>query len=327
MSVSVVVPVFNETDNVMPLHMQLGQVLPKLGRPYEIVFVDDGSTDGTYQRLRELADRDPHVKVVRFRRNFGQTAAMQAGIDLAGGDVIITLDGDLQNDPADIPMMLDKLDEGYDLVHGWRKNRQDTFLNRRLPSIIANWLISKTTGFPIHDLGCTLKAIRSDIAKELELFGELHRFIPILAYQRGARCAEVVTRHHPRQFGKTKYGIGRTLRVVLDLLTVKFMLDYVASPIKFFGMIGFWCAGLAALTAAATAGMKFLGGVDMTGNPLLLLTALATIMSVQFASLGLLGEVNARIYYGSQNKQHYAVRELLNFAESPGDDQARRRAA
>jgi glycosyltransferase involved in cell wall biosynthesis len=328
MSVSVVVPVYNEMDNVVLLHAQLGQVLPKTGRAYEIIFVDDGSTDGTDQRLREIAARDSHVKIVQFRRNFGQTAAMQAGINMAGGDVIVTLDGDLQNDPTDIPMMLNKLDEGYDLVHGWRKNRKDTFINRRLPSIIANWVISKTTGFPIHDLGCTLKVIRSDIAKELELYGELHRFIPILAYQRGARCAEVVTNHHPRRFGKTKYGIGRTLRVVLDLLTVKFMLDYVASPIKLFGMIGFWCAVLAGISCVATVGMKLFGAVDMTGNPLLLLTALATVMSVQFASLGLLGEVNARTYYGSQNKQHYAVRELVNFdaADSPPERIGRRAA-
>jgi hypothetical protein len=224
-------------------------------------------------------------------------------------------------------MMLRKLDEGYDLVHGWRKNRKDKFLNRRLPSMIANWIISRATGFPIHDLGCTLKAIRSDVAKELELYGELHRFIPILAHQRGARCAEVVTNHHPRQFGKTKYGIGRTLRVVLDLATVKYMLDYSTSPIKLFGMIGFWCLLLSLISGVATVAMKLLGSVDMTGNPLLLLTALTTITGLQFVSLGLLGEVNARIYYGSQNKQHYAVRELVNFDASASDQPERVRAA
>jgi glycosyltransferase involved in cell wall biosynthesis len=327
MSVSIVVPVYNERDNVAPLHVQLDQVLPKLGREYEIVFVDDGSTDGTDGQLRELAARDPHVKVVRFRRNFGQTAAMQAGLHMASGDAIVTLDGDLQNDPGDIPMMLDKLDEGYDLVHGWRKNRKDTFVNRRLPSMIANWMISKATGFPIHDLGCTLKAMRREIAEELELYGELHRFIPLLAYQRGARCAEVVTRHHPRRFGKTKYGIGRTCRVILDLVTVKYMLDYFASPMKLFGMIGLWCAALTAVSGAATLGMKLFGGIDMTGNPMLLLTVLSMVMSLQFMSLGLLGEVSARIYYGSQNKHHYAIRELINFDATTPDDGKWKRAA
>jgi hypothetical protein len=194
--------------------------------------------------------------------------------------------------------------------------------------MIANWLISKATGFPIHDLGCTLKAMRSDVAKELELYGELHRFIPILAHQRGARCAEVVTRHHPRQFGKTKYGIGRTSRVILDLITVKYMLDYFASPMKLFGMIGLWCAALAAVSGAATLGMKLFGAVDMSGNPFLLLTVLSAILGLQFMSLGLLGEVNARIYYGSQNKHHYAVRERINFdVSTPPGETERKRAA
>jgi len=316
MSVSVVVPIFNEYDNVMPLYFQLNDVLGTLDREYEILFIDDGSTDGTDEKLRALAERDSHVKVVQFRRNYGQTAAMQAGFQMATKDVIITIDGDLQNDPSDIPMMLDKLDEGYDLVHGWRKERKDAWINRKLPSQIANWIISKVTRFPIHDLGCTLKAIRREIAQELELYGEVHRFIPILAHQRGAKCVEVVTKHHPRKFGTTKYGIGRTFRVVLDLVTVKYMLDYFASPMKLFGMIGLWCGALAGASGMATILMKLLGNVDMTGNPLLLLTTLSSMLGLQFVSLGLLGEVNARIYYGSQKKQHYAIREQLNFAEA-----------
>ncbi len=327
MDVSIVVPVYNERDNIMPLYRQLDQVLRGMPRDYEILFVDDGSTDGSREQLRQLASADPRVKAVLFRRNYGQTAAMQAGLQMAAGDAIVTLDGDLQNDPADIPMMLDKLDEGFDLVHGWRKHRQDAWLNRKLPSKLANWLISKTTRFPIHDLGCTLKAIRRDIAQELELYGEMHRFIPILAHQRGARCAEVVTNHHPRRFGKTKYGIGRTTRVVLDLITVKYMLDYFASPMKLFGKFGLWCAAIAGISGVTTVAMKLLGQVDMTGNPLLLLTILSVMVSIQFLSLGLLGEVSARIYYGSQNKQHYAVRELINFEGAQKDDDAPRTKA
>jgi glycosyltransferase involved in cell wall biosynthesis len=295
------------------LYEQLDRVVADLGRSCEVVIVDDGSTDGSFQRLEELAHIDNRIKVVRFRRNFGQTAAMQAGIQFASGDVIVTMDGDLQNDPCDIRMMLSKIDEGYDLVHGWRKDRQDPWLNRRLPSQLANRLISRVTGFPIHDLGCTLKAVRREIACELELYGEMHRFIPILAHARGARCVEVVTRHHARQHGQTKYGISRTLRVILDLMTVKYILAYAASPMKLFGVIGLCCVLFSGLALLGTVGMKLLSGVDMTGNPLLLLTAFSMMAAIQFFSLGLLGEVNARIYYGSQRKQHYAVRELLNF--------------
>ncbi|MFN0017299.1 MAG: glycosyltransferase family 2 protein [Pirellulaceae bacterium] len=317
MSVSIVVPIYNEVENVPLLYDQLLAVLPELNRPWEIVFVDDGSKDGTAAKLDELAAKDERVKVIRFRRNFGQTAAMHAGLQYASGEVIVTLDGDLQNEPADIPMMVQKLDEGFDLVHGWRKQRQDAFLNRKLPSKIANWLISRVTRFPIHDLGCTLKAIRRDIARELELYGEMHRFIPILAHQRGARCVEVETRHHPRRFGQTKYGISRTLRVVLDLMTVKYMLDYFASPMKLFGQIGLACGAVGGMAALATVLMKFIGGIDMTGNPLMLLTVLSLIGSVQFFSLGLLGEVNARIYYASQPKQNFAIRDLINFEKQP----------
>jgi glycosyltransferase involved in cell wall biosynthesis len=316
-SVSLVIPMYNERDNVRPLYEQLAAVCAKIPDPAEIIFVDDGSRDGTAERLNELAEADPRVKIVRFRRNYGQTAAMQAGIHHASHAIVVTLDGDMQNEPDDIPMMIAKLGEGYDLVHGWRKQRQDAWVNRKLPSRMANWLISKTTGFPIHDLGCTLKAMRREIAQELELYGEMHRFIPILAHARGARCAEVVVRHHPRRFGQTKYGISRTIRVVLDLITVKYMLDYFASPMKLFGRFGLLAIALGMLAGVATVGMKFAGGVDMTGNPLLLLTVLSSMLGVQFLSLGLLGEVNARIYYATQRNQNYAVRELINFDEEP----------
>jgi glycosyltransferase involved in cell wall biosynthesis len=318
MTVSVVVPICNELENIPLLYQQLAAVLPSLNRPWEIVLVDDGSTDGSGDRLKELAARDQRVKVVRFRRNYGQTAAMQAGIQHSAGDVIVTLDADLQNDPLDIPTLVQKLDEGYDLVHGWRKHRHDTLLTRKVPSRIANWLISRVTRFPIHDLGCTLKAIRREIAVELELYGEMHRFIPILAHQRGARCVEVVTRHHPRRFGQTKYGLSRTVRVLLDLVTVKYMVDYFASPMKLFGRFGLACFGVAVLASLATIGMKLVSGTDMTGNPLTLLAVLGTIAAIQFLSLGLLGEVNARIYFGNERRQSYAVRELINFEAEDG---------
>jgi glycosyltransferase involved in cell wall biosynthesis len=325
MYVSVVIPVCDEFENVSILHGQLVRALAPMGWPWEILFVDDGSTDGTSQRLDELAAADERVKVVHLRRNFGQTAAMHAGLQLAQGEIIVTLDGDLQNDPADIPMMVARIEEGYDVVHGWRKDRQDAWLNRKLPSRIANWLISRVTGFPIHDLGCTLKAIRHEVAGELELYGEMHRFIPILAHARGARCLEVVTRHHPRRFGRTKYGLSRTIRVLLDLVTVKYMLDYFASPMKLFGRIGLACAAAGLAAGSATIAMKLAAGADMTGNPLMLLTVLALIGSVQFLSLGLLGEVSARIYYAAQPKQNYAIRGLVNFRS--GDEPARRSSA
>jgi glycosyltransferase involved in cell wall biosynthesis len=311
--VSVVVPMYNEAANARPFWENLSSVLDTYGQPYEIIFVDDGSRDGTVDELRALAAADPHVKLVLFRRNYGQTAAMHAGIQHASLDVVVTMDGDQQNDPRDIPMMVEKLSEGFDLVHGWRKDRQDALVNRKIPSRIANWLISRVTRFPIHDLGCTLKAMRREIAQELELYGEMHRFIPILAHQRGARCVEVVARHHPRRLGQTKYGISRTFRVVLDLMTVTYLLRYFASPMKLFGMAGLFTFVVTAVAAATTLGMKIAGGVDMTGNPLLLLTAMSMFVSVQFFSLGLLGEVNARIYFSDTSKSSYAVRELINF--------------
>ncbi len=311
LSISVVIPIHNEEENIPLMHEQLDAVFSKTDREYELIFVDDGSTDGSIEALTELTEKDPHVVVIEFRRNYGQTAAMQAGIDEAINDVIITMDGDLQNDPTDIPMMVEKIEQGYDLVHGWRKNRQDAFINRKLPSKIANRIISKTTGFPIHDLGCTLKAIRREIAQELELYGEMHRFIPILAHRRGAKCVEVVTKHHARQFGETKYGIGRTTRVVLDLITVNFLLRYFDSPMKLFGRAGIWCGVIAAVSGISTLAMKIFSGTDMTGNPLLTLTVLSIMVSLQFLSLGIIGEVCTRMYYTNSNNRHYAVRNII----------------
>lgn len=312
MDVSIVVPIFNEFENIDLLYREICDVIQQDSRSYEILLVDDGSTDGTVKKIREIAANDNRVRPIFLRRNFGQTAAMKAGFDHATGRAVVTMDGDLQNDPADIPQMLDRLDEGYDLVHGWRKNRQDKFLSRKLPSKIANWIISRSTGFPIHDLGCTLKVMRLEFAKEIELYGEMHRFIPILANRLGAKCIEVETHHRPRQFGTTKYGIGRTTRVILDLMTVKYILSYFASPMKFFGRIGLLAGFLAFMALVGVVGMKLVSGVDMTGNPLLLLSVISAMASIQFFSLGLLGEVNARIYFNNQQRSVYAVRETLN---------------
>ena len=330
MSISVVIPIFNERENIRRQYDALTEVLSHLGKSYEILFVDDGSRDGSGKELKRLAQTDSKVRVIELRHNFGQTAAMSAGIHAASGDVVVTMDGDLQNDPADIPMMLEKIDEGYDLVHGWRKNRQDPFLNRRLPSMIANWIISKVTGFPVHDIGCTSKVIRREVAQELSLYGEMHRFIPILANWRGARCIEVVVNHHARKFGTSKYGLSRTIRVILDLITVNYLIRYLVSPMKLFGAVGLMCGLVGGVAGFAAVWMKLLNQIDMTGNPLLMLSVFSIMLGVQFFGMGMLGELGARIYYQERKVQPYATRRLLNFDESdeePATDFRPRRAA
>ncbi|WP_373653505.1 glycosyltransferase family 2 protein [Schlesneria sp. DSM 10557] len=326
MSVSVIVPIYNEADNIPLLYEAVTKVMRQLARPYELILVNDGSKDGSAQRLEQLALKDAAVKVIEFRKNYGQTAAMEAGMQAASMENVVLLDGDLQNDPTDIPMMLEKLDEGYDLVHGWRKNRQDAFLNRKLPSRIANWLISRVTGFPVHDLGCSLKAMKREIAHELHLYGEMHRFIPILAHWRGARCVEVVTTHHPRRFGVSKYGISRTTRVLLDLMTVKYFIQFAVSPMKLFGTMGLVCWLVSIMAGMATIGMKLRADVDMTGNPLFLLTAMSAMMGMQFLFFGMLGELCSRIYFAAQNQTSYAVRRTWNF-DTPTYPMEQRRAA
>ena len=309
---SIIVPIYNEVENIPLLVEQIGKVMDQLPGDSELLLVNDGSQDGSSELLDEMAAQDDRLVVIHFRRNYGQTAAMQAGLEHARGQYLVTLDGDLQNEPGDIPAMLEQLEQGYDLVHGWRRDRQDTLVTRKIPSKIANWLISKVTRFPIHDLGCTLKAMRREIAEELELYGEMHRFIPILAHWRGARCLEMVTTHHPRRFGTTKYGLSRTMRVVLDLLTVKYMLDYYSSPMKLFGRVGMWFMGAGGALLTATVGMKILGGYDMTGNPLLLLGAFLCIVSVQLFSVGLLGEANTRLYYNRDQRRPFTIRDVTS---------------
>ena len=324
MDVSVVVPLYNEADNVRPLHDALSAVLEPLGRTYELILVDDGSRDETPRLLREVAAADPRVKVVLLRSNFGQTAALSAGLKRAAGEAVVTLDGDLQNDPADIPAMLAKLDEGFDYVHGWRKDRQDALVHRKIPSRIANRLIARVTGVSVNDLGCALKVMRREVAQELRLYGDMHRFITVLAARNGARCCEVVTRHHPRTRGVSKYGLSRTFRVVLDLVTVYYLVRHLRSPMRLFGGVGLACGAVGSLAGFATVVMKLAAGVDMTGNPLLLLTVLSLMVGVQFLALGLLGELGSRIFYEVHGGEPYAIRETLNVSPTPA---AIRRAA
>lgn len=311
MDISVVIPVYNEEDNVEPLIAEIEAVLATLGKSYEIVVVDDGSKDATFARLRSLRERVAQLNVVRLKRNFGQTAAMAAGLAHAQGAVLIVMDGDAQNDPADIPALLRKLDEGNDLVAGWRYNRQDSFLNRRLPSMIANRLISFTTQVKLHDYGCTLKAMRQDVAKNLRLYGEMHRFIPAIAYERGARVAELKVNHRPRLRGMSKYGITRTLRVVLDLLTVKFLSSYSTRPSHVFGPIGLGSGFLGFVIGLYLTVEKIVYGKDIGARPLLLLAILLIFIGFQFVTMGLLGEMLARTYHESQDRPVYVVGEIL----------------
>ncbi len=283
-----------------------------LPTPFEILFVDDGSTDRSAQRLFELATHDERIKVVRLRRNFGQTAALMAGIDHASGDVLVTMDGDLQNDPRDIPALLEKLNEGFDVVLGQRVNRRDSFLIRTFPSRVANWLIRKVTGVPFRDFGCTLRALRRDVAESLPLYGEMHRFVPALAQQGGARLAQIPVHHNPRLAGKTKYGLSRSVRVMLDLMTVQFLNRYVTRPMHLFGTIGFLLMFFGMISLFATVGMRVVNGVHMSRNPLLLLSVMLELCGVQLFSTGLLGELLARTYFESQNKSPYLVRETRN---------------
>ena len=312
---SVVVPVYNEVDSVPKLYRQLADMAATTSLVWEFVLVDDGSRDGTWEALGALHQRDPRVRAVRFRRNFGQTAAMACGIEQARGTVIVTMDGDLQNDPADIPRLLTILDEGYDAVLGLRARRQDNFWIRKLPSLMGNWLIRKVTGVQIKDLGCTLRALRRDLAEALPLYGEMHRFIPVLAQQYGARMMQVEVRHHPRTAGKTKYNITRTFRVILDLITIKFLHSYLTRPMHVMGMAGMVSMGLGVLSLLLTVWMKSHRGIFMTGNPLLHVGIMLEFFGVQFLSLGLIGEVLTRTYFESQGKTAYVVRNTLNLKE------------
>jgi len=309
---SIVIPVYNEEENISYLMPALKETLEALPHSYEIIFVDDGSTDRTGELIQELAEQDSTIKLITLRRNFGQTPAMSAGFDAAEGDIIIPMDGDMQNDPHDIPRLLEKINEGFDVVSGWRKERHDTFLNRRLPSMAANKLISLTTNVHLHDYGCTLKAYRREVLDGIQLYGEMHRFIPALASWMGVKVTEIPVTHHPRTRGKSNYGISRTIRVALDLITVKFLLSYSTKPIQIFGLLG-----LLSLVASCGLGIGILYAriwhdMMLANNSMFILAVLLFMVGWQFIAMGLLGEVIVRTYHEAQKKPTYVISKTLN---------------
>ena len=321
---SIVVPIHNEEPAILPLYGQLTRVLESLARPYEILFVDDASTDRGFELLANLVETDARLKVIRLRRNFGQTAALSAGFDEAQGEIIVSLDGDLQHDPADIPALLAKIDEGYDIASGWRKDRVDNTITRKLPSRVANWLMAKISGLDLRDFGTTFKAYRAEVLKDVNLYGDLHRFIPALASFYGARVAEVPIRNVPRPSGASHYGLGRTFRVLFDLITVKFLLSYLTRPMHFFGKFGLLGTGLGGSILAFLAVKKLLGyEIVMEHGPLMVAGALLFLSGLSMFTTGLLGEVLMRTYFESQGRRIYAVREIRSHCQARVPDQAR----
>ena len=310
---SLFLPVLNEEENLRPMHAKVADALDSLGKSAEVIYVDDGSTDNSFSVLKELAADDERVRVISLRRNYGQTAAMSAGIDASKGNILIPMDADLQNDPADIGRLLEKLDEGYDVVSGWRKDRQDKFITRRIPSVIANRIISWIGGVPLHDYGCSLKAYRRDILQDVRLYGEMHRFIPIYASWAGAKVAEIPVDHHPRTMGESKYGLSRTIKVIFDLITIKFLASYQTKPLYVFGTFGM-IAFLVSLIAGIWAiSLKLTATADFVETPLPILTVVMLAISVQFFLMGLLAELLVRTYHESQDKTIYSVREKIGF--------------
>jgi glycosyltransferase involved in cell wall biosynthesis len=317
LALSVVVPIHNEYESLPKLIDAIATTLLRENLRYEILCIDDGSTDGSGELLKQIAQTRTDLRAIIFRRNYGQTAAMAAGFSYAKGQVIVTLDGDLQNDPADIPMLLAKLDEGYDLVSGWRKNRQDAALTRLLPSKIANWLIGQVTGVKLHDYGCSLKAYRAELLADMHLYGELHRFLPALAFIEGARITELPVRHHARQFGTSKYGLGRTFRVVMDMLTVWFMRKFLTKPMHVFGWLGLVSISSGAAIALYLSVLKIAYGMSIGNRPLLMLSAVLVLTGVQLFCFGLLAELLMRTYHESQGRPIYRVREIVEPADNP----------
>ncbi|HUU35637.1 MAG TPA: glycosyltransferase family 2 protein [Vicinamibacterales bacterium] len=308
---SIVIPIRNESPNIRPLYDEVMGTLESSGRNFEVIVVDDGSTDDSFAQLSALQAADPRLRVIRFRRNFGQTAAFAAGFAHAQGRLVVTSDGDLQNDPRDIESMVQLSDrDDYDIVCGWRKDRKDTFVTRRIPSMAANWIISKATGVALHDYGCSLKVFRAEVVKSLRLYGEMHRFLPAIASEQGVRIAEVVVNHRARRAGTTKYGLSRTIRVILDLVTVKFLLSYSTRPLQIFGLLGLASGGLGALVMAYLGWVRLIDRQSIADRPLLLLGMLLAFIGVQLVTFGLLAELMARTYYESQGKPTYVIREI-----------------
>jgi glycosyltransferase involved in cell wall biosynthesis len=308
--ISIVVPMRNESLNVDGLYREMTAALAAFGRAYEIIAIDDGSTDDTFECLTRLQQQDARLRVIRFRRNFGQTAGFAAGFAHARGRYVVTFDGDLQNDPADIPRLIERLEEGPDLVAGWRRHRRDPWFNRRLPSLVANWIISRATGVKLHDYGCSLKVFRAEVVKPMKLYGEMHRFLPAIASEQGVTIAEMAVNHRARAHGRSNYGISRTVRVVLDLLTVKFLLSYSTRPLQIFGLLGFSMGAAGTLVCLYLAYVKYFGHQAIGDRPLLLFGILLIFTGVQLVTLGLLAEMQARTYHESQNKPIYVIREI-----------------
>jgi glycosyltransferase involved in cell wall biosynthesis len=309
---SIVVPVYNERENISYLYENLSKVLPSLGRKYEVLLIDDGSTDGTFSELVKIHEQNNNYKIIKFRKNFGQTPAMSAGFDYANGEIIITLDADLQNDPQDIPLLLEKMNEGYDIVSGWRINRQDKAVSRKLPSKIANWLIAKLTGVKIHDYGCTLKAYSRDVVKNIELYGEMHRYIPAVASWMGISVAEVPVHHHSRKFGKSKYGISRTIRVILDIIILKYLLSYSQRPIQIFGFIGLFTGLVGGIITLYLIIMRLFFNAALSSRPLFTLSIFMIFIGVQLITMGILGELLMRTYHEASGKPTYAIRQIID---------------
>jgi glycosyltransferase involved in cell wall biosynthesis len=314
--ISIIIPVFNEQENVKPLHSRLIESLGRLERSFEVIYVDDGSTDESLDLLREAAGLNRSIRIIALRRNYGQTAAMSAGIDYAHGRILVPMDADLQNDPADIEMLIAKLDEGFDVVSGWRKERKDSLITRRVPSTVANRLISWITGVPLHDYGCTLKAYRRDVLADVRLYGEMHRFIPIYASWAGARVTELPVVHHPRRAGISKYGLSRTVKVVFDLITIKFLSSYLTKPLHLFGTAGLVCLIVSFVSMLAALYYRFIHDVHLNRMPLATLAMIMFAMGFQFIFMGLLAEMVVRTYHESQNKPTYLIRELINIESS-----------
>jgi glycosyltransferase involved in cell wall biosynthesis len=309
---SVVIPVYNEAENLEELYNEISDSCENLKKSYEIIFIDDGSRDNSYAVLKKLQKKNPKVKLIRLRKNFGQTAALSAGFDHSKGDVIISLDADLQNDPRDFGLLIEKIEEGYDIVSGWRKNRKDKFLTRKVPSRLANWLISVITRVKLHDYGCTLKAFRREVVKNIQLYGELHRFIPAIASNIGVTIAEVEVNHRPRKHGKSKYSVMRFNKVILDLLTVKFLLSYSTRPLQIFGLFGMASGFIGGLLGIYLAYKRLIVLESIANRPLLFLSILLIIIGIQFITLGLLAEIMVRAYHESVDKRIYFIREIID---------------
>ncbi len=309
---SVVIPVYNERENISFLYENLSRILPSLCVKYEVLLIDDGSSDGSFNELVKIHEQDNNYKVIKFRKNFGQTPAMSAGFDYANGEIIITLDADLQNDPQDIPLLIQKMNEGYDIVSGWRINRQDKAISRKLPSKIANWLIAKLTGVRIHDYGCTLKAYSRDVVKNIELYGEMHRYIPAVASWMGISVAEVPVHHHSRKFGKSKYGISRTIRVILDIIILKYLLSYSQKPIQIFGLIGLFTGLVGGIITIYLIIMRLFFNVALSSRPLFTLSIFMIFIGVQLITMGILGELLMRTYHEASGKPTYAIKQILD---------------